>query len=78
MIATGFEEDERAAETAEDSAVSAGHAAQSASVQEESQTPVDERAEQARDTEPQDTAPEEDIEVPDFLKGAMKAVNKRF
>ena len=78
VIATGFEDDERAAEALEESTVSAGHAVQNAPVQEEAAASVNDHAEQIRDTEPQETAPEEDIEVPDFLKGAMKAVNKRF
>ena len=78
VIATGFEDDERETAAPEDSAAPAGNAAQSAPVQEESRAPADEHGEQARDTQPQDIAPEDDIEVPDFLKGAMKAVNKRF
>lgn len=78
VIATGFEDDERETAAPEDSAAPAGNAAQSAPVQEESRAPADEHGEQARDTQPQDIATEDDIEVPDFLKGAMKAVNKRF
>ena len=75
VIATGFEDEEEENEIPEEPAPAVRHAAASAA----SAAKEEDTAAASADNEPQQELPEEDdIEVPEFLKNAMKAVNNKF
>ncbi len=75
VIATGFEDEEEENEIPEEPAPVVRHAAASAA----SAAKEEDTAAASADNEPQQELPEEDdIEVPEFLKNAMKAVNNKF
>ncbi len=75
VIATGFEDEEEESEIPEEPAPAVRHAAASAA----SAAKEEDTAAASADNEPQQELPEEDdIEVPEFLKNAMKAVNNKF
>ena len=75
VIATGFEDEDEEEEMPEEPAPAVRHTASSAG----SAPKEEETAAASADYEPQTELPEEDdIEVPEFLKNAMKAVNNKF
>ena len=69
VIATGFDDDDAAEEAPQEPETSVHHASPSASA-----AKVEEAAGEAQPELPAD----DDIEVPEFLKNAMKAVNNKF
>lgn len=75
VIATGFEDDEQ---MAEEPAASVGYAAQAESEQSDQKAQPEERAEQPKDVELEESAAEEKIEVPIFLQDAIEKANHRF
>ena len=79
VIATGFGDEGESAVQESAEAAPATHVNQSAAAAESAPEKREESSEQAHETAVQEErSSDDDIEVPDFLQGAIKAMNNRF